>query len=482
MRSRTILRLLALILIPLAAVGTWLWIQPENRMRSPDSSFFLYGMAYDEFDHSAMLLRGLNAERGRQPGAPENPFSYHYSNYVKRLETEQPLKDRYFLEYPHAALLIFRAGYWIQPDARDMPVPSAVLDGDYHNLAMHVPQGPEQERLWRSFVVASRFYVGVMVVCYFLLMSVLSIGYGPETRLRGRVLLLLLPATLYFTMNRYDVIPALLTALAFAALGRRWIIGAAIALALAVLIKVYPILFAPIILRYLWSDRRAVVRWTLAFSATGLLAFTPMLFGTDLRGTLAPYLFQLTRTPEVGMTIYGCFLPPELAFGEIGGAFRMLVLGGTLAALVYRPITSLSSVLRRCAILLFVFVDLAVFYSPQWILWFAPLLLPLAAADRRIGVSYSVLDIITYLTFPLWFWILPVVSFAIMLTVVDVDTAGPWNLTVANLGGNLLRFLRFGLCGVMGWQLIRAEWPTILSGSWLARRSPRIAWFLTHKI
>jgi hypothetical protein len=48
--------------------------------------------------------------------------------------------------------------------------------------------------------------------------------------------------------------------------------------------------------------------------------------------------------------------------------------------------------------------------------------------------------------------------------------------------GTILRLVRFAACGVIAWQLVRAEWPHILSGSWLARRLPRVTWFLTQKI
>jgi hypothetical protein len=49
---------------------------------------------------------------------------------------------------------------------------------------------------------------------------------------------------------------------------------------------------------------------------------------------------------------------------------------------------------------LIVFVSLAVFFSPQWILWLAPLLLPLAPGRRGLIALIVALDLITFFTWP----------------------------------------------------------------------------------
>jgi hypothetical protein len=65
----------------------------------------------------------------------------------------------------------------------------------------------------------------------------------------------------------------------------------------------------------------------------------------------------------------------------------------------------LRAVLRRCALVLIVFAMLAVFWSPQWILWFLPLTVPLATR-RAVAVAVVVLDLVNYFSFPILFWIL----------------------------------------------------------------------------
>lgn len=70
--------------------------------------------------------------------------------------------------------------------------------------------------------------------------------------------------------------------------------------------------------------------------------------------------------------------------------------------LMWRPIDDLADLLRRGALLLLYFLSIAVFYSPQWVLWLAPLLLPLAARSRGLLVLFVGLDLASYGVIPCW--------------------------------------------------------------------------------
>src|SRR5262245_54776514 len=213
------LRLALFVAVPIAALAAWHFVQPDDRLVPPPSPYVLTALAYDEYDLAAMALRGMNAELDRQPGATSNPPWLRKATFTQQLEAPRPLRPRYFLEYPHAALLVFRAGYWVQPHWRDVPLPPGLPDARYHNVAEHDPETDEQFASWRVLVTATQFYAGVMFVAWMLLIAVLEWGYTPE--LHGGALLLLLPGTAFFVLNRFDVLPALFCALAFAALGRR---------------------------------------------------------------------------------------------------------------------------------------------------------------------------------------------------------------------------------------------------------------------
>ncbi|HLW65060.1 MAG TPA: glycosyltransferase family 87 protein [Gemmataceae bacterium] len=443
-------------------------------MHAPWSPSYIISLVYDEFDLTAMALRGLNAERGRQAGLPENPTDPEDEPFDQQLHSRTELNDRYFLEYPHAALLIFRAGFRFQPEARAAIVLPAIADADYHNLATFEPCAQDEFEVQRLFVRATDFYALVMLVSLLALIAVFWIGYGPNAGVEGGAAWLLMPAALFFALNRYDVVPALFTALSFACLGRRRLTGSAVFLAVAVALKVYPILFLPLILRYLFPLRRQAYRYGAVFTCVAaVLIFSPLLFGADLTAVLGPYSFQLTRPPEMGMTIYGCLLPEIAAQDWFGMLLRLGSLAGVTALCIAQPITNLASLLRRGCLILLVFVTLAVFYSPQWVLWFAPLMLPLLRHNRRLAFGWAGLDIVTYLTFPVWFWVLPHVGIS------GIDPTV--NELLGAIPGMALRVARFLVIGTLALQLVLAEWPWVMRQSWLGRWLPRAASILARK-
>jgi hypothetical protein len=85
----------------------------------------------------------------------------------------------------------------------------------------------------------------------------------------------------------------------------------------------------------------------------------------------------------------------------LGRGFRFGTMALVMAALCLTRPPDLASVLRRGAVAIIVFAGLAVFYSPQWILWFSPLLIPLAGRSWSVLALVAALDIATYLTFPI---------------------------------------------------------------------------------
>ncbi|HEY2786303.1 MAG TPA: hypothetical protein VGJ05_15155, partial [Fimbriiglobus sp.] len=66
----------------------------------------------------------------------------------------------------------------------------------------------------------------------------------------------------------------------------------------------------------------------------------------------------------------------------------------------------LDTVLRRCGLILLPFCALAVFWSPQWLVWFLPILVPLAH-NRPWLLLFAVLnDLLSYFNFPIFFWLI----------------------------------------------------------------------------
>jgi len=414
-------------------------LQPADRLGDPQAR--VGRLLYDDYDLTALVLRGLNAAHGRTPGHP-HPDYLNGTAFRAALEQKTELEESYFLEYPPTALLVFRL-CWL---GGNTDAPPAVLDGWHNNLVEYVPRTDAERDLWQRFRTAIRIVQSLMLLCLLGLMAVLLVGYEADGGLSGPIWLLVLPGALYFSINRFDALPALLTALSFFCLGRQRIAVSAVLLALAVLVKVYPILLAPVVVRYLLDKPRAVIVWPTVFTGTVVLVLLPPLLTWGWDATWAPFRFQLGRSLEVGWTLYGVALPES--WGEPtrwGRAFRLgsvLVVG---ALLVWRRPDDLADLLRRGAVVLIVFVALQVFYSPQWILWFSPLLIPLARTRPAVLWLTVALDLLTFTSFPL-IYDLPSLS----------GEAGMRDvLRVALVWGRVV------LLGLLAWSLLRRPLATV---------------------
>ena len=235
----------------------------------------------------------------------------------------------------------------------------------------------------------------------------LRIGYVPGGDLRSNGLLLLLPASLYFSLFRFDIIPTLLTALSLVCLGRRYWLASGAILGLAVLVKVYPILLAPLILRYILvpgaSDGRgwrAALLWVAGGIGVAVCCLVPTLGTSGWEAVWTPYQFQLNREPFY-WTPYGFYLPSSLADNSpLSRGFRLGTLVVAVLGLAAWPVRDMASLLRRGTVILIVFISLSVVFSPQWILWLAPLVLPLASRSWLLTILVVAIDLTTFLMWP----------------------------------------------------------------------------------
>jgi hypothetical protein len=393
----------AALLVPPIYLGILLALVPPDHFGPPEMFPKSGPILYDDWDYGALALRGLNAHFGRVAGRTDVPEDLEDAAFFRALDEDRRLAPRYNLEYPHASLLVFRLGYLLQPDPPR--VPNAVLDASYGNINRHRPRNEAERGLWRCFRQATNIYRLVMGVCLVGLALVLRAGCEPDGQLASNGLLLLLPASLYYTFNRFDIVPALCTALSVAALGRRRPAVSGSFLAVGAMVKLYPVVLVPLFLRYLVSDRRSAARWVLAFGATVVLLLLPPLLGEGWEAVKAPYLNQLSRSgdAEPPWTAYGYILPHWLADNSaISRAFRAGSLMLAVALLAVPRMPDLASLLRRSAVALVVFMILPVFYSPQWIVWLSPFLLPLTRRHRGLAALVVALDLVTFFTFPLW--------------------------------------------------------------------------------
>jgi hypothetical protein len=362
-------------------------------------------LIYDDYDLAAYALRGLNASLGRPPGAAIDPPGKLSYDFAVALAGDHPQPDQtkpYFLEYPVAAAWLFALPYKLWPSKVDETAPMTFLDGWHNNIVEHVPETRQQKDLWGRLRYAIRFYHVLGLACLIGMMVIARLGLETESRLAGPIFLFVLPAALYFSANRFDAVPAFLTMLSLACLGRRWTLMSGAWLGAAIMIKLYPVLLAPIVLRYLSSKPRQAAAWLLgALMVMGACTLATLwLYGPE--ATLAPYRYQLGRSADsFGITFYGHVWPSWLAdSGPLGSCFRLGVVGlVVLCSIITRP-RDLAGVLTRSVLVVIAFVAMQTFYSPQWLLWITPLLVPLAARQRSVLLLAVALDVITYLTFP----------------------------------------------------------------------------------
>ena len=361
-------------------------------------------MVYDESDLTAFALRGLNADLGRSPGRLDEPndpdWTIPPTTLPRRLKApQQPFAERYYLEYPTPALLVFWSGYAVQPTPPG-DIPSVLADAHQFSVSFYEPQNRDEVYLWTRMRIAIQVYVGVMAVGLVGLMLVTGWGNTPGGRWGGPIWLAALPGAVFFSLNRFDILPALATAVAFACLGRGHRGWAGAALGVGVALKLYPVLFLPVVLRFLGP--KASLRLLAGFAGTIALTFGGSAAWLGLDATIGPILVQLSRPFEpTSWTFYGRMLPVALA--EMKTVRLGILAAVVLATVVTRP-QSIDSVLRRCGLGLIVFVVLAVFWSPQWVLWFLPILIPLGRTRWWPIAAGVVLDLSTYYAFPVLFW------------------------------------------------------------------------------
>lgn len=375
---------------------------------------------YEPTDMGAFVVRGANQSMGRLPGGLKEPPWTQPGELAHRLEGP-PLEytDRYYLEYPSPALFVFGLGYWSPCE-----MPPAVADAHYFAVAHFKPRSKAERNLWKRFHAAAIVHLAVMAAALIALLLVLQRGYEPGSI--GPVWLAVLPAAVFFSINRFDILPALATALGFACLARNRPAWSGVWFGCGVLLKLYPVLFIPMVLRFLGPKRG--LRWLAGFVGICALILGEQAATLGWEPLVRPVQVQLARSAaNDSSTLFGRLLPEKLGTPEFSKA-RLAILAASILLLAIRRPPDFTSVLRRCLIVLTVFVALATFWSPQWIVWFLPIVVPLAARHRWLIAVAAILDIAIYCQFPLlseilWHEIPPVPRSAVMEVLVDIHVA-----------------------------------------------------------
>ena len=448
--------------LPPALLALIFLLQPADRPAgvAPIPGYPFRGVATrwltDDCDTLAYAMRAENAARGRKAGLvgpvwfdtqtglhdydPRHPERYEVREgtpfepdnvypleaFDERLTRPAEFRPRYFLEYPPLAFWLFRLGL-IGAPGENANVHPLLLDGHQFNVGCHAPATDGERALYARFRHALRIYAVLMTLAQLGLMLLLDFGF-PSGRNPIPTWLLVLPGFLYFTPCRFDILPAALVMASILAADRKGVRMAALSgllLGLAVGLKMYPLVLAPILLRYAATDWKRFLVWCGCAAVPVVLSYAGMYLPDGIEGVTVPLRFQLARDPETGWCFYGRLLPEALAHKT------------TPAALL--------SLLRRSALALLAFLTLSVFFSPQWWQWLAVLLVPLAARHRWLVGLIVANDLWTFLHFP--------VAFDLMMFQGGLEDSSAW---VRELHVLVRAGLWAGLAGGLAWEEVRA--------------------------
>ncbi len=265
-------------------------------------------------------------------------------------------------------------------------------------LFLLVPPGSDEQMTY--FIHSSVFSLTMLILLY----AAIHLLYAMLAERKWMAFLMLLPGTLYFTLNRYDILPAFLSLLSLWALKREKRVLTGVLLAAAALSKWYPALFLPVFLSYRFAQSRKI-DWKLlsAFILTCLVIVLPTLLAGGLDALLYPYRLHAERNMEqVSLPVL-----LDIALGLVGlhlpeSAFVVLLALQFLPALVtlFVKIESFEDVVRWTTVVTAAFIIFSRIYSPQWLIWVIPLFILTAesALDTAILLLYN---LVTYVNFPL---------------------------------------------------------------------------------
>ena len=344
---------------------------------------------------------------------------------------------KYLLEDEHDRGVYQQRGRWLPghlapyvEEHSEYPQLATLLMGvPYLFFESHVPEGRHQtvkELLEHPEDSAAYFdihhvdmAVGFLLLVLLTALAVRELGGRPAT-----ALLLFLPATLYFSFNRFDAWPALLVVAALLCQLRGRPLAAAGLLALGAMTKWYPILLLPLFLShnlYAGGDTRPWLRRVpravlvpgllAAAVCVAILAITWVWHGGGLEAVAYVYgpKGQGDRVPNRGSLVYA------LCSKDMWGWFkardedwvgRWATVAQFLPALVLAcvPVRGRRALVAACLVVVLGFMQFGKVFSPQWIVWVAPLAILAGVGSRWALVLLVLGDLLTYLQTPLFFY------------------------------------------------------------------------------
>lgn len=247
-----------------------------------------------------------------------------------------------------------------------------------------------------------------MIVALYFVVKVLYESF-PSDR-KYRCLLMLLPPTLFFVVNRFDILPALLCLIALKMVQEKKWVFSSIILAFATFTKWYPILIFPGFFVYA-STQENKLQWKMIvfFLMTSFFIITPTYFQGGIEAVLFPYKFHTIRgmeyvaLPVLINNFLVNFVNISISQQKFFLFFFILQILSQLLVL-FLKINTLQRLVNYCIIVISMFILFSRVNSPQWFLWLLPFLI--ISIKNKIDAWIIVLyNIVTYLFYPVVFYL-----------------------------------------------------------------------------
>ena len=243
----------------------------------------------------------------------------------------------------------------------------------------------------------------------FLFFSILLV-HNMRTERKYLAFLMLLPAGIFFTHNRFDIFTSFLGLLSIYLLTKERLKLAAFVIAVGFLTKWYLALFLPVFLTYYFTVHRRI-NWAMivTFTITCIVIILPTLLLSGLEGLYVPYeqqIFRWSNQPSLFYLVSGLL---RHGYGiNIDNAFFSVVTLALQFSIVPLCLTSridtIDKVMKWSALSVLCFIIFAKINSPQWILWVSPLLI-LIASGRLFVTGIIILDLLSYAQYPVLFYL-----------------------------------------------------------------------------
>jgi len=254
-------------------------------------------------------------------------------------------------------------------------------------------------------IFAISFSMEMFIVLFLVFKGLLGIL---PPKLSNYAFLVLLPPTVYFTYNRFDILPAYLCLLAYiASINKKWTM-VSIILAVATFTKWYPALLFPGFLFYA-TRLESKFQWKMViiFAASSIAILLPSYLQGGLEQVLAPYQFHTARSMEyVALPVIISDLIHFLSNINLVFPYYFLIFFilqiSSLILVFFIKLDSLEKLSDYCIIAIGTFVVFSRIWSPQWILWLMPFLV-ISAKDKRFVTIIIAYNIMVYFCFPILF-------------------------------------------------------------------------------